>query len=80
MCKRPNLDPKKLAALEAWGVEPAKILLVNWGGRSREEPIMVDGVEMQRGEVQDWLNWKARIAMWAAIFAAIFAFLALVWR
>jgi hypothetical protein len=80
MCKRPNLDPKKLASLEAWCVEPAKILLVNWAGRNRDEPIMVDSVEMQRGEIQDWLNWKARkdthvarITMWAAIAAAILA-------
>jgi len=84
MCKRPHLDPKALAALEAYGVEMTKVLLMNW-----TEVIKIDGVEIRRRDVQDWLNWKARkdarvaiITMWAAIAAALLAipsFLAL-WR
>jgi hypothetical protein len=78
MCKRPNIEPKALDALEAYGAEPTKILLMNWFGYDREEVMKVDGVEVRRGEIQDWLNWKARkdarvaiITMWAAIAAAI---------
>jgi hypothetical protein len=93
MCKRPNIDPKIFDALEAYGVELTKILLMNWFGHDRDEIMKVGGVEVRRGEIQDWLNWKACkdarlsqanfvvaiIAMLAAILAAIFSFVAL-WR
>jgi hypothetical protein len=88
ICKRPNIDPKALGALEAYGTEMTQILLMNWFGFDREEILKVNGVEARRGEIQDWLNWKARkaarlvqanfviaiIATFAAIAAAIFSF------
>jgi hypothetical protein len=82
MCKRPNIDPNVLAALESSGVERVKLELLS---PPRVNVFTFCGVQVTRGHALDWLNWKAckdarfnrvvaLIAMIAAIAAAIFSF------
>jgi hypothetical protein len=53
-------------------------------GTGRGTPIKLGSISAKRGEIEDWLKWKAqRDAFWpklgviVAVFAAIFSLLAL---
>ena len=92
MCKRPNIEPKVLEALESAGVERVRLELQRI---THINLLTFCDVQVRRGDALDWLSWKAneaaaeterlaknnlrvaRIAMWAAIAAAIFGLLSL---
>jgi hypothetical protein len=55
-----------------------------YSGTARNVEIKLGNIPAKRGEIQDWLKWKARLdALWlkagviAAVLAAIFSLLAL---
>jgi hypothetical protein len=88
---KPKIDRRVRAKLEEIGVDAVKAKLV-WimnvrtlGQQDEREEDLGDGIKASRREMQDWLSGKtARESIWirigviAAIFAAVFAFLA--WR
>ena len=84
-----GLDPKVRKELERRGVEGVRALLVSMAtgpraGTGRGASISLDvGVEVSRGEMEDWLRQNRKVAdRWiktgaiAAIVAALLAFLA----
>jgi hypothetical protein len=86
--KRPPILPEVFGELELHGADSMRALLGSstdgYSGTGRDTPIKFGNVVAKRGEVQDWLKWKAeREALWikagvvAAILAAIFSLLAL---
>ena len=85
--QRPNLLPESHAEFELHGVDALRGLLIGstdgTGGTARNTMIKFGSVVAQRGEIQDWLKWKAAIdAAWiklgvvAAIVAAVFSIIA----
>jgi hypothetical protein len=86
--RRPPLLPGVLQELELHGVDSIRGLLAassdGYSGTGRSTLIRFGNVQASRGEIQDWLKWKAQIdTFWikvgvvAAILAAIFSFVAL---
>jgi hypothetical protein len=81
MPKPPLLDSNKIHELELRGVDSMRALLSRHDvGMQRNDGI----VFVKRGEIEDWLQWKAaQDALWikvgvvAAILAAVFSFGAL---
>jgi hypothetical protein len=78
-----------LQELELHGVDSMRGVLASstdgYSGTGRDTSIRFGNVVATRGEIQDWLKWKATVdALWiklgvvAAILAAVFSFLALV--
>lgn len=87
--KPPPLLPEVLQELELHGVDSMRGLLGSstdgYSGTGRDTAIKFGNVVAKRGEIQDWLKWKASVeALWiklgvaAAMLAAVFSFLALV--
>jgi hypothetical protein len=83
-----SLTSDKLAELELHGVDAMRGMLASatdgYSGTSRTVVINLGAVAVTRGEIQDWLKWKAaRDGCWikvgtvAAVAAALFSFLAL---
>ncbi len=84
--KRPDLLPEILAEFELHGVDAVRAVLASssdgFSGASRHAPLRLGNATIQRGEVEDWLKWKAEVdAYWikmgviAAVVAAVFAVL-----
>lgn len=83
-----GLTPEKQAELELHGVDAMRGMLTSatdgYSGTTRQVQINLGAIVVTRGEIQDWLKWKAaRDARWikvgtiAAIAAALFSLLAL---
>jgi hypothetical protein len=86
--KRPPLLPEVFQELELHGPDSMRALLASstdgYSGTGRDTPIRFGNVVTKRGEIQDWLKWKAQVdTLWikagvvAAVLAAIFSFLGL---
>ncbi len=83
-----SLPAEKRAELELHGVDAMRGTLASatdgYSGTSRQVQINLGSIVVTRGEIQDWLKWKAaKDASWikvgtvAAVAAALFSFLAL---
>jgi hypothetical protein len=86
--KQPGLLPEVLAELELHRAEAVRAVLAGSSdgvsGTSRDTLLWIGNATIKRGEIQDWLKWKAGVdAYWikagvlAAALAAIFSFFAL---
>jgi hypothetical protein len=84
--KPPPLDPDKNDAMQSRGVDSMRSLLSRHDvGMQRNDRIRLsDSVYFERGEIEDWLRWKAaKDARWiktgvvAAILAALLSLAAL---
>jgi hypothetical protein len=86
--KPPLLDSNKIHELELHGVDSMRALLASstdgFSGTGRKTSISLGNVVVERGEIQDWIKWKAaqdacwvKIGVAAAIAAAVFSLLAL---
>jgi hypothetical protein len=86
--KRPTLATAVRQELELHGVDAIRGILINssdgFSGTSRASTVDFGNFKATRGEMQDWLKWRAsRDACWiksgvvAAILAAVFSLFAL---
>jgi hypothetical protein len=86
--RTPLLSADKMREFELHGVDALHGLLVRssdgYSGTTRKVEIDLGNMKVSRGEIQDWLKWKAAIEAWwirvgvvAASAAAIFSLLAL---
>lgn len=84
----PGLLPEVVEELELHGVDAMRGLLTSstdgYSGTGRDTLIRFGNVVAKRGEIQDWLKWKAARESWwikvgtiAAILAAVFSLFAL---
>ena len=83
----PVLLPEVMAELELHGADAMRALLVastdGQSGTGRATTFRIGNVVPKRGEIQDWLKWKAaidaywvRVAAIAAVLAALFSLIA----
>jgi hypothetical protein len=81
--KRPDLLPEVLREFELHGVDTVRGVLLSFSVSDRDTPHRVGNAVVKRGEIQDWLKWKAEVdAYWlkvgviAAVIAAVAAVIA----
>jgi len=82
MPKPPLLEPVKINEMESRGVDSMRAVLAGHSdvvGILRNTTISL-GIRVQRGEIEDWLKWKAaqdafwnKVGVVAAILAAVFS-------
>jgi hypothetical protein len=88
LIRKPSLRPEVMQELELHGLDAVRGLLTRstdgFSGTTRQVTIWLGNISVTRGELQDWVKWKAaRDACWikvgvvAAIAAAVFSLLAL---
>ena len=78
MSKRPNIPFDVLRELETFGVEPMKITLMNQAGDNRDDLVKFGKVVAKRGDIHDWLKWKANKEAWWIRFNTVVALFAMV--
>jgi hypothetical protein len=89
-CKRPNsLSPDVIRICELHGEDALRSLMISstdgFGGINRKVSFPLEEGTITRGDIQDFLNWKAcRVLRWvqlaaiASVLAAVFSALALI--
>jgi hypothetical protein len=86
---KPNLPPEMMKAFDLHGIDALRGLLVRSSdgssGTTRAVPIQLESVTVTRGQIEDWLKWKATkdqcwmmVGVIAAVAAAIFSLSALI--
>lgn len=87
-CKRPKLSPEVLAICELHGADALRSLMISSNdglhGINRKVTFPLEEGKISRGDVQDFLNWKAcnefrwvQVAAIASVIAAVLSALAL---
>ena len=85
---KPRLSPEVMKEFELRGVATMSALNANstdgHSGTTRQVKINIGTMTVSRGDIEDWLNWKASIeTLWiragvlAAMIAALFSLFAL---
>jgi hypothetical protein len=88
-CKRPKLSPEVMAICELHGEDALRSLMISstdgFGGINRKVSFPLEEGTISRGDIQDFLNWKAckelrwvQVAAIASVIAAVLSALALI--
>jgi hypothetical protein len=86
---KPPLPPDVMQEFDRHGTDALRGLLVcssdGYSGTTRATTIRLESVTVTRGQIEDWLKWKAAkdkcwmmVGVIAAVAAAIFSLLALI--
>jgi hypothetical protein len=97
--KKPDIHPEVLAEFELHGVDAVRALLAGSSdgvsGTSRNTLLRIGNAVVRRGEMQDWLKWKAAVteatetrrfrtnvwlAVWLAVAGIVVAILIAAWQ
>jgi hypothetical protein len=93
--KPPKLLQEVLAEFELQGPDTVRSLLASSSdgvsGTSRNTPVRIGNAVAKRGEMQDWLNWKAAVKdatetrrfhtnVWLVVAGIVAAFLIAAWQ
>jgi hypothetical protein len=87
-CRRPKLSPEVTAVCELHGEDALRSLMISstdgFGGINRKVSFPLEEGAITRGDIQDFLNWKAcKVLRWiqlaaiASVLAAVFSAMAL---
>ena len=75
--KRPSMHPDVIAGLELRGADSLRGILASstdgYSGTGRTTSFdLGNSVKVQRGEIEDWLKWKADIeALWVRVVSLL---------
>jgi hypothetical protein len=88
-CKRPKVSPEVMVICELHGADALRSLMIGsndgFGGINRKVSFPLEEGKISRGDIQEFLNWKAckelrwvQIAAVASVIAAVLSALALI--